>query len=59
MAWLTPQPWNEGDSDGPLTSGILIYLVPFDTIRFQCVHTTLQYGTGDGAGGTVAYAYVG
>lgn len=60
MAWLTPQAWNEGDSDGPLTSGILIYLVPFDTMHFLCVHTSLQYGEGGGGvGGTVAYAYVG
>lgn len=57
MAWLTPQTPTPGTNQGPLTSGILIYLVPFDTARFISCANTLQTG-GTGGGGTTAHGFV-
>jgi len=58
MAWLPPPTCAPNDNEGPLTSGILIYLVPFDTTRFVTPQETLQYGSGGGgSGGTRGYGF--
>jgi len=57
MAWLSPPTWAPNDDEGPLTNGVLIYLVPFDTITFLTLPSTVQYSSGGGSGGTHASGY--
>ena len=58
MAWLSPPTWAPNDDEGPLTHGVLIYLVPFDTMTFLTLPSTVQYSSGGGgSGGTRGYGF--
>lgn len=57
MAWLPPPSWAPNDNKGPLTNGVLLYLVPFDTKRFLTPQSTLQYSSGSSGGGTRGYGF--
>ena len=58
MAWLPPPMLPDNDTQGPLTNGVLIYLVPFDTMTFLTLPSTVQYSSGGGgSGGTRGYGF--